>query len=94
MVRTMMSLIELPLSFMGYALETATFTFNRAPSKSVETTPYEMWFSKKPKLSFLKVWGCNAYVKKFHPDKLKPKSEKCVFIEYPKDEGNMPKRQS
>ena len=24
-------------------------------------------------------------MKKFHPDKLKPKSEKCVFIGYPKD---------
>ena len=24
-------------------------------------------------------------MKKFHPDKLKPKSEKCVFIEYPKE---------
>ena len=23
-------------------------------------------------------------MKKFHPDKLKPKSEKCVFIGYPK----------
>ena len=53
----MMSLTDLPLSFWGYALETATFTLNRAPSKSVETTPYELWFGKKPKLSFLKVWG-------------------------------------
>ena len=35
-------------------------------------------------MSFLKVWGCDAYVKKFSPDKLEPKSEKCVFIEYPK----------
>ena len=33
-----MSLTDLPLSFWGYALETATFTLNRAPSKSVETT--------------------------------------------------------
>ena len=41
MVRSMMSLIDLPLSFWGYALETATFTLNRALSKSVETTPYE-----------------------------------------------------
>ena len=48
-------------------------------------TPYELWFSKKPKLSFIKVWGCDAYVKKFQPDKLKPKSEKCVFIGYPKE---------
>ena len=64
MVRSMMSLTDLPLSFWGYALETAAFTLNRAPSKSVETTPYELWFGKKPKLPFLKVWGCNAYVKK------------------------------
>ena len=55
MVRCMMSLTDLQLSFWGYALETATFTLNRAPSKSVETTPYELWFGKKPKLSFLKV---------------------------------------
>ena len=40
--------------------------------------PYELWFGKKP--SFLKVWGCDAYVKK-----LEPKSEKCVFIGYPKE---------
>ena len=85
MVRYMMSLTDLPLSFWGYALETAAFTLNRAPSKSVETTPCELWFGKKPKLSFLKVWGCDAYVKKFHPDKLKLKSEKCVFIGYPKE---------
>ena len=70
---------------MGYALETSAFMLNRAPFKSVETTPYEPCFSKKPKLSFLKVWGCDAYVKKFQHDKLKPKSEKCVFIEYPKE---------
>ena len=80
-----MSLTNLPLSFWGYALETAALTLNRAPSKSVETTSYELLFGKKPKLSFLKVWGCDAYVKKFHPDKLKPKSEKCVFIGYPKE---------
>ena len=53
MVRSMMSLIGLPVSFWGYALEAATFMFNRAPSKSVEMTPYELWFSSKPKLSLL-----------------------------------------
>ena len=55
MVRSMMSLTELPLSFWGYALETVAFMLNRAPSKSVETTPYEIWFGKKPKLLLLKV---------------------------------------
>src|SRR6187399_1705967 len=85
MVRSMMSLTDLPLSFWGYALETVAFTLNRAPSKSVETTPYELWFGKKPKLSFLKVWGCDAYVKRLQPEKLEPKSEKCVFIGYTKE---------
>ena len=36
-------------------------------------------------MSFLKVRGCDAYVKKLQPDKLKPKSEKSVFIRYPKE---------
>ena len=31
MVRFMMSLTDLPLSFWGYALETVAFTLNRAP---------------------------------------------------------------
>ena len=79
-----MSLTDLPLSFLGYALETVAFTLNRAPYKSVETTPYELWFGKKPKLSFLKVWGCDTYVKRLQPDKLEPKAEKCFFIGYPK----------
>ena len=80
-----MSLTDLPLSFWGYALETAAFKLSRAPSKSVETTPYELWFDKKPKLSFLKVWGCDTYVKRLQPDKLESKSKKCVFIGYPKE---------
>ena len=83
-VQSMMSLTDLPLSFWGYALETAAFTLNRAPSKSVDSGPYELSFGKKPKLLCPKVWGCDAYVKKLQPDKLEPKSEKCVFIGYPK----------
>ena len=62
----MMSLTDLPLLFWGYALETAAFTLNRAPSKSVEMTPFELWFGEKPKLSLLKVWDCDAYVKSFN----------------------------
>ena len=65
MVRSMMSLTDLPLSFWCYALETTAFTLNRALSKSIEMTPYELWFGKKPKLSFLKILGCDAYVKSF-----------------------------
>ena len=63
MVRSMMSKSDLPLSFWGYALETAAFTLNRVPSKSVDKIPHEMWTRKSPSLSFLKIWGSEAFVK-------------------------------
>ena len=63
-VQYMMSLTNLPLSFWGYALETAAFTLKRAPSKSVKTTPYELWFGKKPKLLFLKSLGLRCLCEK------------------------------
>ena len=54
MVRSMMSLTDLPLSFWGYALKTAAFTLNRAPSKSVEAKPYELWLARNQSCHFLK----------------------------------------
>ena len=83
--RSMMSQADLPLSFWGYALETAAFTLNRVPSKSFEKTPYEIWTGKCPGLSFLKVWGCEAYVKRLMSDKLTPKSDKYFFVGYPRE---------
>ncbi|KAK9033562.1 hypothetical protein V6N11_049749 [Hibiscus sabdariffa] len=85
MVRSMMSHIDLPTSFWGYAVETAAFTLNRVPSKSVQKTPHEMWTGKRPNMSFMKVWGCKAYVKHQMSTKLEPKSQKCTFVGYPKE---------
>ena len=85
MVRSMMSRTDLPLSFWGYCLETAAFTLNRVPSKLVEKTPHEMWTGKKPSLSFLKIWGCEAFVKRLQSDKLTAKSDKCIFVGYPRE---------
>ncbi|KAJ9556327.1 LOW QUALITY PROTEIN: hypothetical protein OSB04_010941 [Centaurea solstitialis] len=79
MVRTMMCHSTLPMSFWGHALETAAHILNRAPTKSVEKTPYELWKGKKPNMSFLRIWGCEVYVKRPTSEKLKPKSDKCFF---------------
>ncbi|GKD47610.1 retrotransposon protein, putative, ty1-copia subclass [Tanacetum coccineum] len=46
-------------------------------TKKVEKTPYEVWNGQAHKLSYLKVWGCEALVKRdtlTKPDKLEPKS--------------------
>jgi hypothetical protein len=85
MIRSMMSQSDLPLSFWGNTLEISTCTFNRVPSKSVVKTPYEMWTGKTPCLSFLKIWGCEIYVKRLQSNKLIPKSDKCMFVGYPKE---------
>ena len=85
MVRSMMSLADLPISFWGHALETAAFTLNRELSKAVEKTPYEIWTGRVPILSFLNIWGCEAYVRRLQPEKLGPKSDKCLFVGYPKE---------
>jgi hypothetical protein len=51
----------------------------------VETTPYELWHGKKPKLSFLRVCACEAYIRNLQSDKLETKAEKCIFVGYPRE---------
>ncbi|GJU98676.1 gypsy type transposase [Tanacetum coccineum] len=70
MVRSMMNLTTLPLSSWDYALESTTRILNMVPTKKVGMTPYELWYGKVPNLSYLKVWRCEALVKRDTPDKL------------------------
>ena len=46
----------------GEAMNTAIYTLNRCPTKAVEgKTLYEAWIGKKPSISHLRVFGCDAY---------------------------------
>ncbi|GKB82383.1 retrotransposon protein, putative, ty1-copia subclass [Tanacetum coccineum] len=65
--------------------KTATRILNMVPTKKVDKTPYELWYVKVPNLSYLKIWGCEALVKRDTPDKLQQRSVKCIFIGYPKE---------
>ena len=84
MVCSMMSQVSLPISFWGCALEMAARIVNVTPSKAVIGTPYEIWKGRKPNLSYMKIWGCDVFVKKLISDKLEPKSIKCQFVGYPR----------
>eukprot|EP00253_Pinus_taeda_P029314 PITA_29314 len=56
-----------------------------SPSSTLEDkTPQKVWTGKKPSLSHLRVFGCDAYVHvpKEKRTKLDSKSEKCIFIGY------------
>nr|GEV50532.1 retrotransposon protein, putative, Ty1-copia subclass [Tanacetum cinerariifolium] len=75
-------------SFWDYALESIARILNMVPTKKIDKTPYEVWHEQAPKLSYLKVWGCEALVKRdtlTKPDKLEPKSIKCIFVGYLKE---------
>ncbi|KAG8381639.1 hypothetical protein BUALT_Bualt06G0142500 [Buddleja alternifolia] len=85
MVRSMMSHATLPSSFWGYALETAAYLLNLVPSKSVPKTPVELWIGRKPKINYLRIWGCPAHVLRKDPDKLELRTEVCLFVGYPKE---------
>ncbi|GJY39118.1 zinc finger, CCHC-type containing protein [Tanacetum coccineum] len=54
------------------------------PNKRNKTTPYELWYKKRPNLSFLRVWGCRAVVRLSDPKRktLGEKGIDCIFIGY------------
>ena len=79
-----MAQANLPISYWGDALLTAAYILNRVPSKSVSSTPYELWTGKKPDLNNLRPWGSTGYVHNtsHRYGKLGPRGKKCIFIRY------------
>ncbi|GJW16169.1 retrotransposon protein, putative, ty1-copia subclass [Tanacetum coccineum] len=85
MVRSMMSLTTLQISYWGYALDFVARILNMVSTKKVNKTPYEIWHGKVLNLSYLKVWGCEALVKRDTPNKLESIVISCIFVGYPKE---------
>ena len=65
---------------------------NRAGVSSVKSqaTPYEMWFSVKPDLKHLRIFGSEAYVNtpKQHLTKLEARAKKMIFVGYESSSSN------
>eukprot|EP00253_Pinus_taeda_P033408 PITA_33408 len=83
--RSMLSGVELGQEFWVEAVENACYLVNISPSSTLEDkTPQELWIGKKPSLSHMRVFGCDAYVHvpKEKRTKLESKFEKCIFIGY------------
>eukprot|EP00253_Pinus_taeda_P027032 PITA_27032 len=77
--RSMLSGAGLGQEFWAEAVDTACYLVNRSRSSALEDkTPQEVWTGKKPFLSHLRVFGCDAYVHvpKEKRTKLDSKSEK------------------
>ena len=63
-----------------------TYILNCVPSKSIPSTPYELWKSETPDLSIIHPKGCATYIHNTSHEygKLGPKGKKYIFIRYSK----------
>ncbi|KAL0336693.1 UNVERIFIED_CONTAM: Retrovirus-related Pol polyprotein from transposon TNT 1-94, partial [Sesamum radiatum] len=75
---------NLPISFWGDVILTAAYILNRVPSKSVPSTPYELWHGRKPNLEGLHPWGSAGFLHSTSHQygKLGPRASKLIFIRY------------
>ena len=74
--RSLLFSYELPQRLWAEAVNTAAYLLNRLPfSRQKEKTPFELWHGKKPDVSHLKVFGCDAFRMDPHRKKLDPRSK-------------------
>ncbi|GAA5905630.1 hypothetical protein JCM5296_000533 [Sporobolomyces johnsonii] len=90
--RTLLCDSGLPLSFWPYALQSATYLYNRSPTSSLPSsqTPFEAYHGTPPDLSNLRAWGCVAYLRlspegRSAPHKLEDRGVRARFVGYPED---------
>jgi len=86
LARTMLSESSLPKYFFADAISTSCYVMNRVLIRPIiKKTPYEIFNGRKPKISHLKVFGCNYFVLnngKENMGKFDEKYDNDIFICY------------
>src|SRR5271168_4227024 len=75
----------LTTGFWVLSIDTATHIYNRTPTRVHKwQTPFEWWNGKKPDVSYLRTFGCKAFVHvhKDNRNKLEPKAKIMTFVGY------------
>jgi Reverse transcriptase (RNA-dependent DNA polymerase)/Integrase core domain len=84
--KSMLHAAGLSYGFWGEAVRTAAHVRNRSPIKSTDwKTPHEMLTGRVPDISYLRIFGCKAYVhvlKKKRKDKMESQSSSLTFVGY------------
>ena len=81
----MLHLHDVPLKLWAEAVHTAVYILNRTINmQSGRTTPYELWFHRKPSVSHYRTFSTLAYtfINKSLRTKFQPKSLKVIFVGY------------
>jgi hypothetical protein len=75
--RSMLSGAEIAQDFLAEVVDTAKYLVNMYPSSTlVESTPYGLCFGKKYSISYLRVFGYDAFV---HVPKKKSNKEQAIL---------------
>jgi hypothetical protein len=82
---------EIPNGLWAELANTSVYILNRTgPTTQQGKSPYESWYYKKPKISNLRIIGCDCFVhipKQSRKRKLGKKAQKCILIGYDGDDG-------
>jgi transposase InsO family protein len=82
--RAMLQEANLPDTLWAEAVNTASYIRNRSPTSGKDKTPWELFTGKKPDISNLRVFGCEAYVHipRHKRTKLDNTAEKGIMVGY------------
>ena len=59
--------------------------FNRCKISAALIHPPPLSALDPNNLKVVKIWSCPAHVKRHNPDKLESRTERCIFVGYPKE---------
>ena len=64
MARSCLKEMSLPSKLWGEAVRHAVYLLNKLPTRALSgKTPYEVWYKKKPDVSYVRVFGCLSHMK-------------------------------
>ena len=85
MARTMLHEYNLPLYFWAEAVNTSCYISNRVFKRPIlNKTHYELWNNRKPRISYLRVFGCKCFIlnTKDNLEKFDSKADEGIFLGY------------
>ena len=83
--RTMLLKNNLPTYFWAKAINTACYILNRFNLRQgIKKTPFELYYDKKPNVSYLRVFGCKCFILNTNDNvgKFEAKSDEGIFLKY------------
>ena len=83
--RTMLHEYNLPLYFWAEVVNTSCYIANRVFKRPIlNKTFYELWNNRKPKISYLRVFGCKCFIlnTKDNLKKFNSKADEWIFLGY------------